>query len=215
MKIKWLGHSSFLITSAKGTRIITDPYITGDNLHYGEIKEAADVVTVSHDHFDHNNVAAVKGNPQVYKTPAPAEIKGVKFRGVATEHDENGGRDRGHNMITIMDVDGVKVCHLGDLGHKLSPEQISQIGKVDVLLVPVGGFFTINAAVATGVSKDLKPKVIIPMHFKNQSCAFPVAPVDDFLKDKSNVTRHDTAEVEFKAEKLPAETRIIVLQPAL
>lgn len=215
MKVKWLGHASFLITSDKGVKIITDPYKTGGPLSYSEIKETADVVTVSHEHGDHNNVASVGGKPQVYKGPAPAEIKGVKFSGLATYHDENKGRDRGNNMIVCMDVDGFKVCHLGDLGHRLVDREIAQIGKVDVLMIPVGGFFTITANVATEVSSQLKPKVIIPMHFKNERCAYPITGVDDFLKDKKNVTMETGTEVEFKAGKLPAATQIVVLKPAL
>ncbi len=216
MKIKWLGHATFLITSEKGTKIITDPYITGsNNLHYGEIQESADVVTVSHDHFDHNNVAAVDGNPEVYRTPSPRQIKDVKLNGVATYHDTNAGRDRGPNMITCMEVDGIKVCHLGDLGHELDQDTISKVGPIDILLTPVGGFFTIDAGVATKVSRDLKPKVIIPMHFQNKGCSFPVSPVDSFLQEKQNITKENKSEVTFRAETLPSETQIIVLEPAL
>ncbi len=215
MKIKWLGHASFLITSDKGTKIITDPYTTGGALKYAEINESADVVTVSHEHFDHNNVASVGGKPQVYKGPAPLEVKGVKFTGVSTFHDENKGSQRGANMIICMEADGLRVCHLGDLGHPLTAQELAQIGKVDIVLAPVGGFYTINAAVATEVTGKLQPKVIIPMHFKNERCDFPVAGVDDFLKDKSNVRKLTTSEAEFKAGKLPASTQITVLKPAL
>ena len=215
MKVKWLGHASFLITSDNGTKIITDPYKTGGGINYGAIKESADVVTVSHEHSDHNNASAVGGQPHVFKGGAPMEIKGVKFTGVATYHDENKGKDRGTNAITCMEMDGIRLCHLGDLGHSLSPQEITQIGKVDILLVPVGGFFTINAAVASDVSAKLKPKVIIPMHFKNDCCAYPIAGVEDFLKNKDNARMMDTSEVEFKADKLPTVTQIMVLKPAL
>jgi L-ascorbate metabolism protein UlaG (beta-lactamase superfamily) len=215
MKVKWLGHSSFLITSDKGVRVITDPYKSGGNMKYAEVKGPADVVTVSHEHFDHNNVASIEGNPQIIRGAKPAEFKGIKFNGVATFHDENKGKDRGTNTIFCFEIDGVRVCHLGDLGHKLSDQEAKQIGKVDVLLTPMAGFYTINAAVSTEVSNRLKPKVIIPMHFKNERCDFPVSTVDDFLKGKKNVTRMDSSEIEFKAGKLPAETQIIVLKPAL
>lgn len=213
MKIKWLGHASFLITADNGTRIITDPYIVGNGLGYGEIKEAADVVTVSHDHFDHNNVASVSGNPQVVKEPA--EAKGIKFEGVATYHDTSGGSERGNNTIFCMDIDGVKVCHLGDLGHPLSSQQVADVGKVDVLLIPVGGFFTIDAKVASEVCDKLNPRVIIPMHYKNEKCEFPISGVDDFLEGKGSVRKLDSSEAEFKAGALPAETEIIVLKPML
>ena len=210
MKIKWLGHASFLITSDSGTRIITDPYICGSGLRYDEIKEAADVVTVSHDHFDHNNVASVRGNPQVIKKPG--EAKGIKFEGVPTYHDASGGSERGNNTIFCMDIDGVRVCHLGDLGHPLSDQQVANIGKVDVLLIPVGGFFTIDAKVASEVCDRLSPRVIIPMHYKNEKCEFPISGVDDFLEGKGNVRKLDSSEAEFKAGALPAETEIVVLK---
>jgi L-ascorbate metabolism protein UlaG (beta-lactamase superfamily) len=213
MKVRWLGHASFLITSDNGTRIITDPYIVGSGVKYGEIKESADVVTVSHEHFDHNNVDSVGGNPQVVK--GSAEAKGIKFEGVATYHDASGGSERGNNTIFCMDIDGVRLCHLGDLGHPLSGQQVADIGKVDVLLIPVGGFFTVDAKVASEVCDLLKPSVIIPMHFKNDKLDFPIAGVDDFLEGKANVRKMESSEVEFKAGELPAETEIIVLKPTL
>ena len=213
MKIKWLGHASFLITSNSGVKIITDPYEPNDKLRYGEINESADIVTVSHDHFDHANVAAVKGNPQVVK--GNAEIKGIRFKGIATFHDAAGGRDRGKNTILCFEVDGVKVCHLGDLGHELTAEQAAAVGDVDVALLPVGGFYTIDAAVASKVADKLNPKVVIPMHFKNNKCDFPITGVEEFLRGKKDVNQPDVSEVEFKAGELPAATQIIVLKPAL
>ena len=211
MKVKWLGHSVFLITAEDGTRIITDPYTPGGPLEYGEIKESADIVTVSHDHFDHNNVASVGGNPQVVKEPT--EVKGIKFEGVPTYHDASGGSERGNNTIFCMDIDGVRVCHLGDLGHPLSDQQAANTGKVDVLLIPVGGFFTIDARVASEVCDKLNPRVVIPMHYKNEKCDFPISGVEDFLKGKERVSKPDSSEVELKAEALPAETEIVVLKP--
>jgi len=215
MKIKWLGLASFLITSDSGTRIITDPYETGGDLSYGEIRESADIVTVSHEHFDHNNVAAVQGNPQILRKVGEAEVKGIRFKGVGSLHDDVGGKERGKNTIFWFDVDGVKVCHLGDLGHQLSDEQVSEIGSVDVLLVPVGGIFTIDANVATRLCNRLKPKMIIPMHFRDGKCRFPIAGVDEFLRGKENVSRLDTSEIELRGEELPSVTQIVVPKSAL
>ena len=168
---------------------------------------------MSHDHFDHNNVASVGGNPQVVKEPV--EAKGIKFEGVATHHDASGGSERGNNTVFSMDIDGVKVCHLGDLGHPLSDQQVADIGKVDVLLIPVGGFFTIDAKVASEVCDRLNPRVIIPMHYKNDKLDFPIAGVDDFLEGKGSVRKLDSGEAEFKAGALPAEIEIVVLKPTL
>jgi L-ascorbate metabolism protein UlaG (beta-lactamase superfamily) len=211
MKIKFLGHSAFLITSNAGIKIITDPYETGPDLIYGEITESADIVTISHEHGDHNNAAAVRGKPQVIR--ATAEARGIKFRAIRAYHDDIGGRRHGNNTIFCFEVDGVNICHLGDIGHLLSPEQIAEMGRVDVLLVPVGGFFTIDAKVATRLCDQLKPGVIIPMHYRNEKALMPIAGVDEFLRGKNNVTRQGLSEVELKA--VPAASQIIVLEPAL
>lgn len=213
MKIKYLGHASFLITSDAGTRIITDPYTTGGDMSYGEIRETADIVTVSHDHYDHNNVASVRGNPEVVR--GTKKVKGIEFRGIPTYHDEEKGKSRGKNTVFCFDVDGIRICHLGDLGHQLDDEHVVQAGAVDVLLVPVGGFYTIDATVATRVCNQLKPRVIIPMHWNNKWAVPQIANVDKFLKGKSNINRPDTSEKEFKKGELPATTQIIVLKTAL
>jgi len=213
MKIKWLGHASFMITSEAGTKIITDPYVTTENLDYGEIKESADIVTVSHEHGDHNNISGVRGNPEAVR--GTAKVKGIEFKGISTYHDNTEGKQRGKNTIFCFTVDGIGVCHLGDLGHPLNDKQTAELGNVDILLIPVGGFFTIDAKVASQVCDRLKPKVIIPMHFRNDKCAFPIAGVDEFLQGKEGVSRLDASEVEFKQGELPASTQTVVLKPAL
>ena len=213
MKLQWLGQAAFLITSENGTKIITDPYGTNEMLTYDELNESADIVTVSHDHFDHANVDAVGGNPEVVR--GAAEVKGIKFDAVATYHDDSGGSQRGNNTIFCFEVDGVRVCHLGDLGHMLDDKQAVDVGRVDILLAPVGGNFTIDARVAGDVAAKLSPKVIIPMHFQNERCpSFPVAGVDGFLEGKDNVTRMDASEVEYRQGGLPAATQIVLLKPS-
>ena len=217
MKIKYLGHSCFMITSDTGTKIITDPfeasYVAGGGLSYGQMKESADIVTVSHGHSDHNNTAVVRGNPEVVR--GTAKIKGIEFRGIPSDHDEAGGSKRGKNTIFCFEVDGIRVCHLGDLGHQLSDKQVSELGRMDILLIPVGGYYTIDAKVATQVCNQLKSRVIIPMHFKTDKCGFPIAGVGEFLKGKEAVKKLNASEVEFKQGELPSTTQIIVLKPAL
>ncbi len=213
MRIKYLGQACFVITSDAGTRIITDPYKTGGGLSYGEIREAADIVTVSHEHFDHNNVTAVRGNPEIVRRTA--KVKGIEFTGIPGYHDDAGGKKRGDNIIFCFDVDGIRVCHLGDLGHTLSEKQIAGLGKVDILFIPVGGYFTIDARVATEVCNQIKPRVIIPMHFKTEKGLQVLAGVEDFLRGKANVRRLDISEAELRAQQLPADTQIIALKPAL
>jgi L-ascorbate metabolism protein UlaG (beta-lactamase superfamily) len=217
MKVKWLGHACFLLTSDSGLRIITDPYTTGVfGLEYAPPAETADIVTVSHDHADHNNVAAVKGSPQVVQGVGSHEAKGVRFKGIATAHDESSGKERGANTIFCFALDGINVCHLGDLGHDLSDQAVADIGDVDVLLIPVGGNFTIDAAGAERVCQKLAPKVVIPMHFRNDRCpGFPVARVEDFTRARQQVKTIPSSEVELKKEQLPSGAETMVLKPAL
>lgn len=216
MKVKWLGHACFLITSEEGVRVITDPYKPGVfGLGYGKIEEAADIVTVSHDHDDHNNAAWIKGNPTLVKGVGTKQVKGIELRGLASYHDPIKGKQRGPNTIFCFAVNGVKICHLGDLGHQLSDEQLAEIGEVDLLLIPTGGGPTIDPAGATQVCERIKPRVAIPMHFKTSKCTFPPAGAEDFVKGKANVRRMDTSEVEFQKDKLPAATEMMVLKHAL
>jgi len=215
MKVKWLGHSCFLITYKDGTRLITDPYEVGGGINYSPIEETADVVVVSHGHGDHSNVSAVQGKPEVVRGDGTKTAKGIQFRGIATYHDASQGTQRGPNTVFCFTVDDIKLCHLGDLGHVLDPEQVTGIGAVDILLVPVGGYFTIDASAASQVCDQLKPKVVLPMHFKTPKCAYSIASVEDFLKGKKNVRKVGDSGVEFEREKLPAAAEIVLLQPAL
>lgn len=221
MWIKWFGMSAFLITSEKGTRIITDPFIADKDIHYSEIKESADVVTISCGHFSHCYVYSVGGEPNIYTGPRTAIIKGIKFRSVSSSHlamDENKPVGPGINNIISFDVDGIRICHLGALGHKLSKQQAEQIGKVDILFIPVGGYSTLPVAEATKVCSLLKPKIIFPMHYRSERCNFDSwSGVDDFLKNKLNVIRMDSvagcSELEFEASNMPTNMQIMVLKP--
>jgi L-ascorbate metabolism protein UlaG (beta-lactamase superfamily) len=203
-----------MITSDANITIITDPYGKRDDLSYRSINESADIVTISHEHSDHNNAAAIKDKPQVIRRNGVTKVKAVEFKGIPSYHDESMGSKRGNNIMFCFKVDNLRICHLGDLGHQLSDKQVSELGKIDILLIPVGGFYTIDANAANEVCNCLKPRVIIPMHFKNEKCAFPIASVDEFLIAKERVTHPDTSEVEFKHRELPSETQVIVLKPA-
>ncbi len=213
MKIKYLAHSSFLITSDSGARLITDPYETSNSHRYGKINEQADVITVTHEHSDHNNVAAVKGSPKVVR--GPAQVKDFNIRAVSVFHDAANGKERGKNTIFCITVNGVNVCHLGDLGHLLTISQVADVGKVDVLMVPVGGFFTIDAGTAGEVAAQLKARIIIPMHYKTEKSSLPIKGVEEFTRNKTNVTISQGSELEIKAGQLPPGPRIIVLKPSL
>jgi L-ascorbate metabolism protein UlaG (beta-lactamase superfamily) len=217
MKVKWLGHSAFLISSDTGTRVITDPYESGGfkgGIRYQPVTERADIVTVSHEHSDHNCTRDIPGAPEIVRKTGRREVKDTEIEGVLTCHDKTDGRERGLNTVFCLTMDDVRVCHLGDLGHELSAKEIKAIGRVDVLLVPVGGYFTIDAAEATRVAAALKPKIVIPMHYKTPALDFPIAGVEDFLEGKPHVKRLDASEVEITKSNLPQETEVWVLKHA-
>lgn len=213
MKVKFLGHAAFLITSDTGVRIITDPYKPGcfdGGIKYDQITEEADIVTISHEHDDHNETK-INGDPTFVKSADAKVIKDIKISGVNVYHDTSKGKERGTNIIFNMIVDRMNIVHLGDLGHDLNPEEIKGIGNVDVLFVPVGGYFTIDAKVIESVINVLKPKIVIPMHFKTDKCGFPIAPIGDFVHGKE-VEKIDR-ELEVTKEGLPEKTTVYVLSP--
>jgi L-ascorbate metabolism protein UlaG (beta-lactamase superfamily) len=218
MKIKWYGHAAFLIASAGGIKIITDPYESGafgGQISYGKIKDQVDIVSVSHEHDDHNDVKNLSGSPQIVRGDGSKTVKGIKLKGIPTYHDPSRGSQRGTNTIFTFLIDEIQVCHLGDLGHILSEKELVEIGPVDILLIPVGGNFTIDANEATRVAEQIKPKVLIPMHFKTPKCALPISTVEEFLKGKAKPKRPNTSEVFFDKVTLPKEMEIVVLEYAL
>jgi L-ascorbate metabolism protein UlaG (beta-lactamase superfamily) len=218
MKIKWYGHAAFLISSDQGLKIITDPYESGaygGQLAYGKIKDQADIVLTSHDHADHNDTKSLPGSPQIIKGSGSKTLKGISFKGIPTYHDPSKGSERGTNTIFTFSVDGVRVCHLGDLGHILSEKELGDIGPIDLLLIPVGGYFTIDPKEATRVAEQIQPKVLIPMHYKTEKCGFPIAPVEEFLKGKPTPKRPKSSEATLDKKSLPQKMEIVVLEHAL
>jgi L-ascorbate metabolism protein UlaG (beta-lactamase superfamily) len=218
MKIAWYGHAAFRIITGKGVRIVIDPYepqAFDGALSYGRIADEADIVLTSHDHADHNYVKDIRGKYERIGAEGAYEVKGVKVKAYPTFHDPSGGTERGNNLIFVIEADGLKVAHVGDLGHILDTEAVAQVGAVDVLLLPVGGFYTIDAKEAEKVMEAMKPSITIPMHFKTEKCAFPIAPVEEFTKGKKNVTTLGASELEVAKHTLPASPEIIVLEYAL
>lgn len=209
--LKWLGHACFLITLVNGTRIATDPF--DPKIGYPSPSFLAHVATVSHEHFDHNHVSVLKGQPQVLRQSGDPGIKDVRFRWVNTYHDSSGGRDRGKNAALVIEDHGLTICHLGDLGHILSPVQIQAIGRVDVLLIPVGGKYTIGPREADRVIGQLKPRIVIPMHYKTPALRLDLEGVRVFTQGKSNVVYSKTDTYSVSPKTLPKETRIVVLKP--
>lgn len=214
MKIKWLGHAAFLIASDANIRIITDPYQSGGGIKYSSITEEADYVTISHEHSDHNYVDSIRGNPVIIRGVGTHQKEHFTFKGFASFHDDRNGRLRGENTIFCFNVDDINICHLGDLGHLLSQDKIEEIGEVDVLLIPVGGTYTIDANQATVLCKKINPKIMIPMHFKTPKLDFPITDVRSFIYGKENVRELNSSEFEITKEGLPVTAEIIVLKPA-
>jgi len=204
MKIKWNGHASFTITASDGTVLVTDPYDPsgyGGVLMYEQVKDRADGVLVSHDHADHNYVREIPGSPKVVK--GSDQVKDIRIKGIPAYHDESGGSERGNNTVFAFAVDGINICFAGDLGHQLSSEQIEAIGLVDLLLIPVGGTYTVDADGAVKIVEALSPKLIIPMHYKTEKCDLPISGIEGFLEKMANVNQLQQSEIELSQDKMP------------
>lgn len=197
MEIKWYGQSCFMITSKNGTKILTDPYKKMLGYKLPEIE--ANIVSISHNHGDHNNIKAVKGDFIHINELGSFSKDGIEIKGVQTFHDKASGAKRGKNTIYNFKVDGINVCHCGDLGHTLDSNLVKEIGNVDILLLPVGGMATIDAIDAVNVMKQLNPIVVIPMHYRTKALGifgFLFAKVDKFISASGlKVKEHDVLEL--------------------
>ena len=208
MDISWLGHSCFRIRGRHAT-IVTDPYSPA--LGYSLGKPTARIVTVSHQHTGHSYVEGIGGEPRLVTRPGEYEISGVLIIGIATFHDDEKGRQRGRNIVYLMELDEVSVCHLGDLGHVLTTDQVEQVDNVDVLLLPVGGVSTIDAPVAAEVVRQVEPKVVVPMHYKTEVLKKELAPVERFLKEMGLKELTSQPKLSFTKASLPASTQVFLL----
>ena len=237
MRIKWLGHASVLITSESGLNIITDPYEPGyhatpaGSLMYDAISESADIVAITHPHPDHDALS-VRGNPEIVKGMEirgkdSVNVKGIEFRAISTFHDSKEGKLFGENTILGCNVDGVWVYHSGDIGHVLSDAQLAKLGEVDVLLLCIGliekegpdlSKFVIDtkASVVNRVYEQIRPKRLIPIHFRNSKCDFRFISVSEFLQGKGNVSYLDVSEIALHKRLLDRrpDPQIIVLRPS-
>lgn len=216
MDIHYLGHSSFKIKASAGT-VVTDPY--DSYVGFSMPTASADIITVSHQHQDHNAVGQVKGTarrdkPFVIDKPGEYEVGGISVFGVPTFHDGSQGAERGTNIISTIVMDGIKVCHLGDLGHELTQEHLAEIGSIDVLLVPVGGIFTIDPQRAVKTIHMMEPSYVVPMHYKtlehDATIFADLATLEDFLKAYGTETK-PVAKLSVESTRLPDETELVVL----
>ncbi len=211
MEITYLGHASFKL-KGKAASVVVDPY--DQKVGYKFPKVEADIVVATHDHFDHNAVSAVGGEPYQISGPGEYEVKGIEIVGVSSFHDSKEGAERGKNTIYNFKIDKINICHLGDLGQaNLTDAQVEEIGNVDVLLLPVGGFYTIDASEANKVASQLEPKIIIPMHFKDkESQVTELAEVDKFLKEIGKENLEPVNKLTVTPDKLPEETQVVLMQ---
>lgn len=209
MKLKWLGHACFLLTSDNGVRILTDPF--NEKVGYALPEVETDIVTVSHNHGDHNYTAVVRGEFFFIDQPGNFLHKNIEIKGINSFHDSEEGSLKGRNIIFRFRIDGLSVIHLGDLGHVLRSNQVEEIGRVDILLVPVGGHYTIDASSALQVVHQLKPEIIVPMHFRTEAGGASLAPVDSFLEKAGGGRILGKQEIELTRDNLHDNAGIIIL----
>lgn len=214
MEIKYLGHSSFFIRTKKA-KLVTDPY---DPLMVGLRfpKIEADVVTVSHHHQDHDFVQGVKGQPVVIDMPGEYEVKEVRIIGYQSYHDKKRGEERGENNLYKIEAEGVSLLHCGDLGVLPDDNLLDDLGTIDLLMVPVGGFYTIDSDEAVRLMRKIEPSIVIPMHYNhpqlNQKVFNKIAPLDQFLDKVNGKDISPVDKLKIKKEELEEEMRLVVMK---
>lgn len=208
MEIVWLGHSCFRL-KGKDLTIITDPFDRTSGYSLGRV--SADIVTVSHDAPDHSNVRAVGGNPRVVNGPGEYEIRGAFITGVATRRDSKRGIPKERNTAYLIQIDDLTVCHLGDLGEILTSEQVEELNSADVLMVPVGGLNTIDAAQAAEVVSQIEPKIVVPMHFKTDATRLELEPVAKFLREMGITEAEPQQRLVVSRGGLPEEPTVMLM----
>jgi L-ascorbate metabolism protein UlaG (beta-lactamase superfamily) len=208
MDIVWYGHACFRL-SDRGVVIVTDP--PSDDLGYERPRIRADVVTISHDHPGHNNRIGFRGGPKFFDGPGEYEVKDVFVTGITTYHDGRSGSVRGRNTVFLFDFDGTTVCHLGDLGHVPTQDQIEALSDVDVLLVPVGGVHTLDASKAVEVISLIEPRLVIPMHYRTPVEKARLETLDKFLKEMGLAPMPLESELKVVKSGLPQETQVVLL----
>lgn len=214
MTIIWYGHSCFKISNQGGHLIlITDPF--DKKIGLNPPRGSVDIVTVSHDHYDHNNVKTVSGNPFIINSPGEYEIKGIRIVGCPSFHDHQQGQERGSNTIYLIEIDRIKICHLGDFGQeRLTDQQLEIIGQVDILMIPVGNTFTISASQAAKITEQLEPRLIIPMHYKLPNLEINLAKVEEFLKEMGINGKKPIDKLTIRKKDLATkEMEVVVMKP--
>lgn len=208
VKITWFGHSMFLIQS-KDLKIVTDPFDPSIGYSFPDI--SADIVLISHGHYDHNNSARIKGGPEIVDKEGTHEIKGNIIKGFSSYHDAVGGAQRGKNLIMEWELEGMKFSHLGDLGESVDEEKKRILSTTDILFIPVGGVFTISAEQALRYLEEIKPKIAFPMHYKTPDLNISVEPIEKFTRNFSNIKEIGEPSVSISKNDLPQTTEVWIL----
>jgi L-ascorbate metabolism protein UlaG (beta-lactamase superfamily) len=211
MIITWLGHSCFKLQDkigADGVTLITDPYSKETGLKLPSLE--ADLVTISHDHDDHNNVSAVKGNPRVINCAGEYDVKGIFVEGIDSFHDEANGEKRGGNIIYRIEIDDISIAHLGDLAHTLDNTELEKLVGTDILLIPVGGHYTLDAKKAVEVISQIEPRMVIPMHYRHPEVKIELDDLEKFIKELGVVPTHEE-KLKISKKDLPAEEMELVV----
>lgn len=213
MIIEYLGHSCFKLTESTGISIVCDPF-SEDMVGYNMPKVTADAVTVSHHHGDHDCIKNVAGKPLIIDGEKSCDLGGVEINSVKSFHDACRGKKRGENLIFKFRMDGIDLCHLGDLGEQCSSDLIETLLPVNVLFIPVGGTYTIDADMAKEYVDRIMPDIVIPMHYRTRDCKLDIDKVDEFLKlfDGDEIEETEDSSVELSRTDLGGETKIIVLR---
>ena len=210
MDVTWLGHGCFRLRG-RGAAVVTDPYPPSLGPKLPRLE--ADLVTISHQHENHAYVQTVVRDPYVISGPGEYEVAGVTVTGMPTFHDDRRGEVHGRNTVYVIELDDVRVCHLGDLGHALTDEQLETIANVDVLLVPVGGGKTLDAARGAEVVRQVEPRLVVPMHYSLPSVKTELEPVERFLKEMGVTEADPLTRLSVQSSSGEAETRVVVLEP--
>ncbi len=209
MDIKWYGHSCFRLKDRNGT-VWTDPFPV-QGLGYTRPKAKADIITISHEHENHASLDGFTNEPYVITRPGEYEVNGIFVTSIRTQRDAQKSAERGHNNIMLIQFDDLSACHLGDLGHIPTQDEVEKLGEVDVLLVPVGGGGTLNAAQAVEVISLIEPFIVIPMHYQTPGYAGDLEPVEKFLKAMGATSPTTLDELKLSRSSLPEETQLILL----
>lgn len=214
MIITWYGQACFKIQSGDKT-LVLDPFAKSIGLTPPSIQ--ADIVFVTHEHSDHSNIKAIKGDYFFINGPGEYEVKGVKARGIMGFHDNEKGAKRGPNTLYLIEIEGFRILHCGDFGQdSLDDKQLEEIGRVDILMIPVGGFFTIDAKQAVGIINQIEPKIVIPMHYKISKLTITqLESVDNFLKEFGEDDASAQDKLVIKQKDLSPEgekTKVVVMK---